>query len=316
MSGFADPPVGKPALIAVDWGTTNFRAWLLGAGGTVLGHVQAGQGIRQCAAPFATVLQHEIGSWRQAAPACPVLLSGMIGSRQGWVEAPYVPCPASADAIAAGLMPVAGETHVFIVPGVAFRPRGGAPDVMRGEETQILGLLGTADADRLFVMPGTHSKWVRVTDGVIVSFATYMTGELFAVLRQHSILGALMADGGEDEGFANGVNEGFRHGGTGLIRSLFGVRARGLFDELSAVEAPGYLSGLLIAGELNEALAGEAGDLARAQGVTLVGAGALSRLYALALAQKGISVIMSGEDSGARGLWRVAVAKGLVGADG
>ena len=125
----------------------------------------------------------------------------MIGSRQGWVEAPYVPCPASPGAIAAGLMPVAGETQVFIVPGVAIRPSNGAPDVMRGEETQILGLLGAADADRLFVMPGTHSKWVRVTNGVIISFATYMTGELFAVLRGHSILGALMADGGEDAGF-------------------------------------------------------------------------------------------------------------------
>lgn len=304
----------RPVLIAVDWGTTNFRAWLMGRDGQLLEAVTRPTGIRQVSGPFSAALAEAVGPWRSAHPALPVLMSGMIGSRQGWVEAPYVFCPASAAAIAAGLVATPDDASVRIVPGVAFRPTDAAPDVMRGEETQLLGL--DDGGDGLVVMPGTHSKWVERRGGVITHFATYMTGELFAVLRQHSILGAMMQDGASGPGFQAGLRAGLAHGGHGFIRSLFGVRAKGLFGDLPADQAADYLSGLLIAGELNEALAGDVAAQATREGVTLVGAGALATLYRQALAARGIAVRAAPEDVAARGLWRIAQAKGMVTSDG
>ena len=177
-------------MIAVDWGTSGFRAYRLDEAGGIRETRTAPAGILTVAAGgFPAALEARLGDWLDDTP---IVMSGMIGSRQGWREAPYVECPADAAAIARGLLPVewAAGRRGWIVPGLSCRDAAGIPDVMRGEETQILGALAALPpADAVICLPGTHSKWARVSDGRILSFATAMTGEVFAVLRRHSILG-------------------------------------------------------------------------------------------------------------------------------
>lgn len=192
---------------------------------------------------FAKVLEAQIDGW----PERPVVMSGMVGSRQGWREVPYVQCPAGLREVSMHMTEVAPQ--VWIVPGVSCVDDAGVPDVMRGEETQILGVLQDLEDDSLLCLPGTHSKWVRVRGERIVGFRTCFTGELFSVLRQHSLLGRMMQDGPADErSFAEGIDRSADDGG--LLNHLFGVRTRGLFGEIGSVQAASYLSGLLIGHEL------------------------------------------------------------------
>ena len=180
----------------------------------------------------------------------PVVMSGMIGSRQGWVEVPYAACPAGLDEIAAGMRKVAwNRGEAWIAPGLTCRDEAGIPDVIRGEETQILGVLDQLGAGRHTIcLPGTHSKWVEVENSRIVRFSTHMTGEAFAVFKAHSILGRMMKDGVTDQdAFADGVRRSAD--GGGMLHHLFGVRSRGLFGELQESASASYLSGLLIGHE-------------------------------------------------------------------
>ena len=241
-------------MIAIDWGTTSFRAYRLDPAGRIVDTRSAPAGILavECG-QFAAVLEQQAGDWI-ATGETPVVMSGMIGSRQGWIEVPYAACPAGLDEIAAGMRKVAWERgEVWIAPGLTCRDDAGVPDVIRGEETQILGILDRIGAGRHTIcLPGTHSKWVEVENSRIVRFSTHMTGEAFALFKAHSILGRMMTDGVTDRNaFADGVRRSANAGG--MLHHLFGVRSRGLFGELPDTASASYLSGLLIGHEIHAA---------------------------------------------------------------
>ena len=282
-------------MIGVDWGTSAFRAFRLAADGHVLGRRSAPRGILHLAAgSFAEALREEIGAWL-AEGETRVLLSGMIGSRQGWVEAPYLPCPAGAAELAATLVPVPfGAARVLLVPGLSDLDDAGTPEVMRGEETQIVGLLPRLGEEAIACLPGSHSKWARVAGGRITAYRTYLSGEAFAALRGGTILGRMMKDGPTDTAaFDRGVARAAEPGH--LLHHLFGVRTLGLFGELADTESASYLSGLLIGHEVRAA---------RPQGHTvhLIGAATLCVLYARAIEACGGEAVIEDEDAAARGL--------------
>jgi 2-dehydro-3-deoxygalactonokinase len=221
------------ALITVDWGTSSLRSALLSNAGDLLDERGGGPGILAVPANgFATALLEHIRPWRDQHGPLPIILSGMIGSRQGWAEAPYLACPAGKTELARHLY--RHETDqlgpIHIVPGLCIDPPGLAPDVMRGEETQIVGALDWSPEERgLYVLPGTHSKWVTVENGRITHFATYMTGEIFAALRRHTILGRLMSTDGDAhnaDAFAQGVSNGLAEGPPGALLNASSPPAR------------------------------------------------------------------------------------------
>lgn len=287
-------------MIVIDWGTSSFRAYRLAKDGAIRERREAPLGILQLKGPnFAGAFESQVGHWANEDDG-PVLMSGMIGSRQGWAEVPYAECPAGPDDVAGRLMPVEWrERKLWIVPGLVDRTRG-VPDVMRGEETQLFGVLETlGQGSHLVCLPGTHSKWVRIENGRIAGFRTHMTGEVFAVLKQHSILGRLMSHGAEDDAaFGEGMARAGEAGG--LLHHLFGVRTRGLFEEMPAASLASYLSGLLIGHELAQ----EADGTARV--VHVLGAPQLAPLYARALARSGREAVILDADAAVIGLYRLA----------
>jgi 2-dehydro-3-deoxygalactonokinase len=287
------------ALIAVDWGTSSLRAARIAADGKVLEERANARGILTVpGGGFPQVLQETCGDWLDAAPEQLCLVSGMAGSRQGWVEAPYCACPAGFAEVAAQLAWIAARTA--IVPGLSCESNA-VPDVLRGEEVQVFGALSLLDAqDGLFVLPGTHSKWVRVESGRALSFATFMSGEFYALLRQHSILARTLPaeDGPLDEAaFRQGVAHAQASGS--LLRAAFSARTLALFERLPAAAQPSYLSGLVIGEELR------AQPAARGP-VTLIGSAALAERYALAFASLGVTTQRLGAEATWRGLWRIA----------
>lgn len=292
-------------LISVDWGTTSFRAALVGADGQILDRRAGAEGI--LAVPdgdFRSVLERYVGEWRVARPAAQIVMSGMIGSRQGWVEAPYAGTPASVDVVARDMRLIDGGSllgGILVVPGVAIASQGLAPDVMRGEETQVFGAIGDGDRGRrLFVLPGTHSKWVDVHDGAIATFATYMSGEIFAALSSHTILGRLMSDAKDDDrsGYADGVRAGAADGHAGeLLNRVFWARTHGLVDGWSGGRLKSFLSGLLIGAELKAASC-------RADGATtftIIGSDTLSSLYLEAARVLGMEAVVAEPDRAVAG---------------
>jgi 2-dehydro-3-deoxygalactonokinase len=291
--------MSETALIAVDWGTSRLRAYRLSADGRVLGRVAAEDGIASVApGGFPAVLARHCGAWRAEAPAAPVLLAGMVGSRNGWAEAPYAACPASAEAIAAAA--VAVEPGVSIVPGVIARGPNG-PEVMRGEETLVLG---SGVADGLVCLPGTHSKWVRVEAGSLIDFATFMTGESYGLYRQHSLLARLAAEPDDLSGFDRGLADAADP--AGLLNRLFQARARVLDGAMTGEEVGPYLSGLLVGTEVQGALARFPGT----DTVTLVAEGLIAAHYVAALRVHGITVeIITPERAFIDGLAALAAAR-------
>ncbi len=278
-------------MIGVDWGTTSFRAVRLRSR-TVLERRELPLGILQVPpGGFAEALWDAVAPWL-ADGETQVLVSGMAGSRQGWQEAPYLPCPAAPSDLAAALQPVAFEgAQVMLVPGLSVP--GDPPEVMRGEETQIVGALDGIGRDGTACLPGSHSKWAAVRGGAIAGFTTHLTGEAFAALRGHTILGRMMEPGAPpDEGcFDQGVARSAEPGG--LLHHLFGVRTLGLFGRLANAES--YLSGLLIGHEVRAAGPGAAP-------VHLIGDAALCGWYARAIALCGGSAVLAPPDAAAAGL--------------
>ena len=291
------------ALIGIDWGTTSLRAWTIAADGSVLESRRVDLGIlRVPDGDFRAAFTQTVGDWRSL--GLPTLMSGMIGSRQGWVDVPYVPCPTDSAALAAQLAAVPGEEQAWIVPGLSLKD-GDRRDVMRGEETQIAGAVGERSA--LAVLPGTHSKWVTVREGRMTDFTTFMTGELFDVLVKHSILGRLMeGDAADDSGFRRGVTNA-HDGGRGLSGDLFSVRTLGLFGEVQPGALGSYLSGLLIGHELRDAL-----GRAPASEVLVIGSPALSRRYITALEMFGVKAQSADESAAVKGLAVIARRAGLM----
>ena len=296
-------------LIGLDWGTTSCRAYLIGAGGAVLDRQPDGPGILKADGHFGPWLDSMIGGWVATHGAAPLILSGMIGSRQGWKEAPYARCPAGADEIVQALAQIEwGELAIALVPGLSTE-NDGTPDVMRGEETQVLGALALSGANEgLFLLPGTHSKWAEVRQGRIVSFRTFMTGEVFGALKDHTILGRLMKDAGADaDAFARGVREGAALESAGaLLNRVFATRTYGLMDKMPATGLSDYLSGLLIGAEAAEATRQSKGA------ITIIASPALAQRYTDALRLLGRSSTLAPEDCVAAGHWRIAQAAGLI----
>jgi 2-dehydro-3-deoxygalactonokinase len=291
--------------VALDWGTSSLRAALLDANGRVLDQHHSGEGILHVPfGGFPAVFAAAVERWRLA-PGTLCLASGMVGSRQGWIEAPYCPCPADFRAVASRIawVPDApGGLRVGIVPGLSTEVRG-VPDVMRGEEVQVFGALRLLGAhEGVLVLPGTHSKWVRVAQESITGFATFMTGEFYALLRRHSILGRTLPaeDGPLDEpAFLRGVLHA-REAGS-LLHGAFSGRTLALFARVPEAALPSYLSGLVIGEEL------------RAQRLentsthpVLVGAEPLTRRYRLALTAYGLQATILGDEATWRGLAALA----------
>ncbi|GAB1480900.1 2-dehydro-3-deoxygalactonokinase [Paracoccaceae bacterium] len=288
-----------PDWIAVDWGTSNLRAWAMGAEG-VLAEAVSDEGMGGLAREaFEPALRRLIGPWLQAG-AVPVVACGMVGARQGWFEAPYRAVPCAPVATGENVPVPQAELAVQIVPGLM---QAKPADVMRGEETQIAGALALHPGfDGVFCLPGTHSKWAQVSAGEVVSFQTYMTGEMFALLSKQSVLRHGMTGAGWDEAaFDQGVEEGLQRPER-LAALLFRLRAEGLVAGLGADAARARLSGLLIGCELAAARPYWLG--AR---VMLIGEAGLCGLYARALAQQGLTAArLEARDCTIAGLARAA----------
>ncbi|MQX37146.1 2-dehydro-3-deoxygalactonokinase [Roseospira navarrensis] len=298
-------------LIVIDWGTTQFRAWLVEReSGAVLDTIPSGPGLRAMAGrDFPEHARAVLAPWRaengEGTP--PVLMAGMVGAPSGWRKAGQPPLPVGSADLAAGLVEATGLPGAWIVPGVHARGAGGHVDVMRGEEVQVLGalaLLGRSDGR--FCLPGTHSKWARAEGGRLTAFTTFMTGEVRAVLLGHSILGEPAAPDApfDPAAFDQGVAQA--EGPEGPLHHLFSSRGRFLYGELGAEGIASFLSGVLIGAELDGALAGET----PAGPVILVGGAALRAPYTRAMEARGVTVEWVPADAATRaGVMAVANAR-------
>ena len=292
------------SLIALDWGTTRARAFLIAENGEVLERQIADQGIQSVpAGGYPAAFAALAGDFRRAAPGAAIVLAGMVGSRNGWIEAPYVACPASPAEIAAASIRVEldADTTATIVPGLSCDD--GAFDVMRGEETLIVGL-GLEDG--IACLPGTHSKWAEIKGGRITRFASFMTGEIYGLLRNGSILGRLAeepAGGDAASGAARGRAGAQRPGG--LLNTAFAARTEVLAGRMRGGEVGPYLSGLLVGQEI----AGARAMFGQQNKVHLVADGALAESYGGALAAAGLTVNMvTPEEAFVAGIRRLAGA--------
>jgi len=336
-------------LIALDWGTTSLRAYRLGDDGVVLDnrslpwgimnlpttdsdnndgddHHQSGQQDRD--AGFAQAFNEACGDWLGAAPQTPVIAAGMVGSAQGWREAAYVETPLAVADIGRQLTRVNASSSgqiLHIVPGLL--QRSALPNVMRGEETQVVGALEilTQDAaelegEILIGLPGTHSKWVRVQNRQLAHFDTFMTGEMYAALSRHTILGRTMEHGGAPDpaAFTRGVRVAMSDAGrSGVLSTIFSSRTLGLVGDLSAGSQPDYLSGLLIGHEIAALKATrQAAGCAPSPRIILIGDKQLCTRYATALTLHGLAEADIAAQATERGLWKIARQAGLLGHTG
>jgi 2-dehydro-3-deoxygalactonokinase len=290
-------------LIAVDWGTSNFRAFRVNGAGKILARNASSQGVlRVDSGQFEEALRAQIGAWL-AEGEKQILLCGMVGSRQGWVEAEYVPCPVGIVDLANSVVQVPFEdADVWLVPGVIGPDAAGVPEVMRGEETAAMGMLDACGGAGLVCFPGTHSKWIQMRDHKIVAFTTSMTGEIYSAVRKCTILGRMMTGNTttDNTAFRAGVARSADAGG--LLHHLFGVRTLALMGQLREEASSSYLSGLLIGHDVRAAMPQE-------EHVHLVGTAALCALYAQAIEACGGSAKVEDEDAAALGL--IAIGRRL-----
>ena len=296
--------MSQAAYVAVDWGTSSFRLWLISPAGDVLAESRSHEGMMAAAKiGFATVLQSHLDAVG-AANHLPVVICGMAGARQGWVEAGYIDTPADLGFILERAVPIPGHSRdVRILPGIAQRdPK--APDVMRGEETQLLGALGT-DGEALVCMPGTHSKWARVSGGTVERFTTFMTGELFNAVSRETILSLAVVDADEavdTQAFKSAVAAAFEAPAF-AANLLFRVRSSQLLFGGSPAAARERISGTLIGLELAAGLAHDGLKGRSNPGITLVATGPLQQLYLLAFDTLSVAVqSIDSDDAVRRGL--------------
>lgn len=329
-----------PAMVAVDWGTTACRFVLVDAEGSALAR-RNGPGILPLNASahggstsreeiFGQSLREQIGDWLEAHPGIPLVMSGMVGADRGWRDAGYREVPVGLTPGREALVPVSVPGHpAYLVPGV--KQRGRIPDVMRGEETQVLGALlegagGGVAGEALVIIPGTHSKWVQVSDGRIQHFRTYMTGDLFAALRGHTIHAAAStaahgtagtSDGdpgsstaasartaGASDAFLRGLELAVRDGKPSLSRHLFRARSEMVLGDLAPEHVHDVLSGLLIGDEVADALSLLSPD--ETTPVLLIASEVLGDHYRVALERAGLRPRPVGGDPATRGLHAIA----------
>ncbi len=320
----------RAALIALDWGTSSLRAYRLDAAGRTLDARHLPWGIMRLPQPlqdgaattalsgFELAFEQACGDWLRAEPSLPVIACGMVGSAQGWKEAAYLDVPVDLQRIGTLLTEVRRDSgpSLHIVPGLI--QRHGLPNVIRGEETQVVGVMAdpaTRSADSVLIgLPGTHSKWVSARRGRVTHFDTFMTGEVYAALRGHTILGRTMADAASADmaAFERGLKvAGAPAGRAGVLSTIFSTRALGLTGELAPASQADYLSGLLIGHEI-AALA----DMLQQQGelprIVLCGDPALCQRYIQAMQHYGLGTPEQAQNATERGLWHLAVCAGLV----
>ncbi len=289
--------------IGVDWGTSSLRAYLLDDAGTLLDQRSGRDGISKSPGEWKQTLLRYIGPWVEAG-AREVVLSGMITSRQGWVETPYATLPADAARIAEGMIHrTEAGLDLWFAPGLALVDDGRTLDVIRGEETQILGHVSDHDAGaKLIILPGSHSKWALVDGGTVTWFSTFLTGELFNAIAEHTLLRATLTDEPSAEAFGQGVALGSsqKPGDGGLLHKLFSLRVRAL-AEPGGVVSRDLLAGLIFGTEIQEAIQ----QLATLPPALVIGNSALARQYLAALRIIGVEAHMGDEDAAAAGLFKL-----------
>ena len=301
--------MAKTSFIGGDWGSSRLRLYLFREAGGALAQapeVREGPGMAQLAESPEATLFGLIDDWLDG-QRLPIILSGMVGSNVGWVQAPYLDCPAALACIAGGGVQLrARGLGMTVLPGLRAQNPAGYPDVMRGEELQALGWLALNEAGQaggarkgrhLLVAPGTHCKWMQVQDGVLETFLTSMTGEVFALLQGQSMLlkgaGAGAAgDAGTQaaeaaDGFDLGLDAIAKQGSASLLQMLFTARSRQLAGEITRGQAEGYLSGLLVGADLAGASALLGRRFAEAKAVAIIAEPDLGQRYLLALQKAG-----------------------------
>ncbi|GAA0344101.1 2-dehydro-3-deoxygalactonokinase [Bowmanella denitrificans] len=300
-------------MLAIDWGSSSFRAWHLNAAGDILAKLSTQRGILSFQGQgFADYLQAHCGPW--LAQSATVIMAGMVGSRNGWQEVPYLPCPAGAEDITAALTSLHSELHpnLQLVPGLQYAGHNGLMDVMRGEETQIIGALQLTEMNEaLLCLPGTHSKWAQVEYGSITAFSTFFSGELFALLTKHSSLAGVCDIQVHDEpAFLLGLEQAADI--RGLSHLLFSPRAAVVTGQMRPQQAGSYLSGLIIGAEIQGARRAliEPGLLSADKPLLLVGSEVLTQRYQQALAFYQLPCrTISGEQAVLAGLYRLATGQ-------
>lgn len=297
--------------VVLDWGTSSFRAFLIGPDDRIIARIESPDGISTLSRDdYPRVLAAALAEWRATHGDLAIVAAGMIGSRNGWVELPYADCPAGEADLAAlaRAVPVENGLTITFLPGLTDRAAHPFPDVMRGEETQLVGL-GLA-RDRTVVLPGTHSKWATITGGRISRFQTVLTGELFAVVSQHAFIARMAAppEATDLAAFDRGVDAARDGRGrtAGLLQKLFSVRAGWLSGGLAPAEMRDYLSGLVIGSEFAEAQA--SGWFPPDGALTLIGAPALVAVYTRAAAAFGLDAEAAPADIAVTGALRIARA--------
>ncbi|MBX2838686.1 MAG: 2-dehydro-3-deoxygalactonokinase [Gammaproteobacteria bacterium] len=304
-----NPDITNASLIGIDWGTSSLRAYLLDHQGCILDVKNTDLGImRVPEMNFDGVFTELLNPWFDQREL-PVIASGMITSRNGWLETPYQPLPTNAEALANSLVPLTTKQGLtlHLMNGVTVEHEG-APDVIRGEETQIVGAIHTGITNGTFVMPGTHSKWVSGGDGSIQDFSTFMSGEVYEALSKHTILGALMsASTFAEKQFIEGVRHGY-DAGSQLLHNLFHVRTRPLFGKIKEETVSDYLSGMLIGAEIR----GATERTTAAEPLIIVGRNDLADRYEKALSAIGQASKRAEENIVALGHFAIATAAGLI----
>jgi 2-dehydro-3-deoxygalactonokinase len=311
LKSSSEQPQAEAAFVGIDWGSTRRRVMALDAAGTLLREFADDAGLLHVAGRWSSALEDALSRAAPLALRSRVVLSGMVGSAQGWHTAPYLDAPLPLDALGQKLFAVPDAPAglaCHIVPGVRWRHDGGHVDVMRGEETQLLGAVANGLRDAVVVLPGTHSKWVRLRDGRIEGFATYMTGELFALLSQHGTLAPVLRGDGpsaRSPSDAEASGEAFvlrASQGRALSNALFGCRAAVVSGQLAQSSAPEYLSGVLIGSEWHDAL-----DRFARDGLSLrvLGAPALAERYRRAARHAGMDLGVLDERATHHAAWRL-----------
>lgn len=344
--------IDNAVLLALDWGTSSLRAYLLDADGETIASRHEPWGLMQVAAltglsgaaAYERTFEKMLDPWPTLRKDVPVIAAGMVGSAQGWMEAPYLRLPCSIDTLGRQLVPLTTRTGrtLWLVPGL--REDGALPNVMRGEETQIVGALARLGRDRnaspdddtrsiLLGLPGSHSKWARLESRFeaergggrvtarrhLVHFDTFMTGETYTALSQHTILArTLQAGVRDDAAFARGVDTALAPASKGLLATAFSCRALGLFGELDAAQQGEFLSGLVIGEEIArmraDLLHAQDGAIARHDvRLALIGDAELCRRYTVAMSLAGVAEpIPTLANASEAGLWHLALQAGLV----